>query len=318
MDYKFRVKLPVTKVKSPIVVKRGVIKVNVPKPKTDLSRTSVPKAKPISEKPLLINRSTPSINKVENKRLDSKTINKLHTKNRLNQQQNNSKPKFVQTAYNDRIQSLLNSGSGRVLIMIACGPSINEVDFSRIINNPQIDVMIINKPIPSVNSPKYWCFCDDSQHQRNKGYYDNYNGSIITSVGVKASKHNHIKLNAIKGVGWSNNMLDGIVIGRSSTYSFMQMSIWMNYNKVFIFGCDMSEVNGQMHHYGVNPDVDPKVRATRFKLEAKSYEYAAKHLSKEIRSKFYFCSEYNKFSFVDEFNRLNHKNAIDFILSILK
>ena len=55
-------------------------------------------------------------------------------------------------------------------------------------------------------------------------------------------------------------------------------------------------INGKLHFYGVNPDVDPQIRKDRFKNEAKHYSYAAKQLSEEERSLFTFCSSYNPFS----------------------
>lgn len=238
-----------------------------------------------------------------------------NNQSKLGQKRNNLPPNNV---YTQRINNLLNSASGRILIMVACGPSVNEVDFSPLFDKDKIDFMIINKPLDKIPKHKYWCFCDDSQYKRNIEYYNSYNGSIMTSVGVKAGKSNHIKINAFKGVGWSNNLAEGMYIGRSSTYSFMQMATWMNYDKVFIFGCDMSAVNGQLHHYGVNPDVQPDIRASRFQFEAKSYAHAGEKLSKEVRNKFYFCSSYNKFGFIEKFNRLDHLKAVEYILSILQ
>ena len=73
-----------------------------------------------------------------------------------------------------------------------------------------------------------------------------------------------------------------------------------------------------MHFYGQNPDVKNKNRGARFYNEAKHYDFAAGDLSDEKRAKFTFCSSYNKYSFVDKFNRMDHKIAVKDILISLK
>jgi hypothetical protein len=96
----------------------------------------------------------------------------------------------------------------------------------------------------------------------------------------------------------------------------MQIAAWMQYNHVYIFGCDMNPegLNGQLHFYGKNPDVDPTVRKERFTKEAEFYDFAADTMTEEERSKFTFCSSYNHQSFVNKFNKLDHKEAIDIVI----
>lgn len=89
----------------------------------------------------------------------------------------------------------------------------------------------------------------------------------------------------------------------------------MGYDKIYIIGCDMAAVDGKVHFYGVNPDVDEKVRISRFDNEALYYEEAANRLPEETRKRFVFCSDYNKYPFVDKFNRLSHTNCIENIIS---
>lgn len=90
----------------------------------------------------------------------------------------------------------------------------------------------------------------------------------------------------------------------------------MGHEHIYIFGCDMNPdgLNGQLHFYGQNPDVDPKVRKERFAKEAEFYDIAADILTPEQRLRFTFCSEYNPWPFVDKFNRRSHKEAIAHIL----
>jgi len=213
-----------------------------------------------------------------------------------------------------KISGLRNIGKNRILVMIACGPSILEIDFKPLKKNDLIDIMVINKPVPSVWPPKFWAFCDHSQYERNRGQFKGFPNTIINSSAVRARHPNQVIIPAKHVTGVSRNLISGYVIGRSSVYANMQTALWMNYDKVFIFGVDMCAVNGKLHHYGTNPDVSENKRLERFKIEANNYLTMAKNLPDEIRKKFYFCSSYNPWSFTDKFNKWDHKKSIEKIL----
>tara|TARA_R110000868_G_scaffold45841_18_gene151849 strand:- start:164 stop:1609 length:1446 start_codon:yes stop_codon:yes gene_type:complete len=80
--------------------------------------------------------------------------------------------------------------------------------------------------------------------------------------------------------------------------------------------CDMNPdgINGKLHFYGDNPDVDPGTRKNRFKDEAVHYDHAATILNPEERSKFVFCTEYNTWGFIKEFGHMSHKDAVEHII----
>jgi hypothetical protein len=220
-------------------------------------------------------------------------------------------------SYVHRLLSLRNIGTGRILIMIAAGPSVNEVDFTPIKNHKFIDTMCINKPHPQVWPATYWAFCDHTQYLRNEEKWREYStGLIINSPNVTARKANQILIKVRHGKGFSQNIADGYHIGRSSTYANMQTALFMNYDKIYVFGVDMCEVNGQLHYYGNNPDVAPDNRKGRFTHEADNYLHAAQALSPEIRGKFIFCSTYCPWKFMEFFTRLDQKIAIEEILKV--
>jgi hypothetical protein len=149
---------------------------------------------------------------------------------------------------------------------------------------------------------------------------------IINSRAVKASHPNQLKIKNISGKGFSLDMLKGYHIGRSSTFAAMQVALWMDYEKIYIFGCDMCKVEIEkdgskqslLHSYGQNPDVPEEVRIRRFKEEARYYHYAAKILREQDRKRFIFCSSYNKWPFVRRFASLDHKEAVPAILAELE
>lgn len=223
--------------------------------------------------------------------------------------------KDILSKFVDKTKELRDSGIGKSLAIIACGPSILQVDLGKLNNVPNLDIMSINKPDMRIWPTKYWCFCDYSQYRRNADLWEQYNGIIINPSSMKARHQNQILIKNISGKGFSKDLLKGYYIGRSTTFASMQVALWMNYDKIYIFGCDMGEVNGALHFYGQNPDVSNENRQKRFAIEAEYYNNAAKSLDEYERDKFVFCSSYNKWSFVDKFNKLDHKEAVDHILN---
>lgn len=225
---------------------------------------------------------------------------------------NNTSPRsMINDPMKDKIrQYLFNQGVGRILIMIAAGPSVKEVDFTPILTHDKIDIMCINKPYQPVwERTRYWSFCDHTQYNRNQDAWSTFQGVIINSKNVTARRQNQVVIESRAGRGFSIDMTIGYFVGRSTTYATMQAAQYMNYDKIYIFGCDMAEVNGQLHHYGVNPDVAPENRKQRFKLESDNYSWAAEHVPEQIRKKYYFCSSYNPWDFVNKFNKMDHITA---------
>jgi hypothetical protein len=218
--------------------------------------------------------------------------------------------------YKEAVNKLKNCGVGRILIMVACGPSITEADLPKMKDHPLIDFMSINKPDPRLHPTQYWVFCDQSQYTRNKDTFEKYTGNLINAWSVRARHKNQTLIRNKSGKGFSKNLSQGYHIGRSTTFANMQTAFWMNYDKVYIFGCDMCKPPGQdkLHFYGVNKDVEPSIRAKRFAKEAEHYMIGAKQLTAEERKKFVFCSSYNPWPFVKEFEKMDHKKAVDHIL----
>lgn len=214
-----------------------------------------------------------------------------------------------------KIPTILNIGTDRTLIIVAAGPSVKEVDFTPLLNLPKVDFMCVNKPYKPVWPSKFWSFCDHSQYDRNKEEFFAFNGTVLNSINVTARRRNQVIFRTRPGNGFSldSQLIGGYHVGKSSTYASMQIANYMNYPRVYIFGVDMTEVNGQLHHYGQNPDVDNERRKTRFKSEAEYYMWAGTHLSDSVRNRFTFCSSYNPWPFLKYFKNLDHKFAVDII-----
>jgi hypothetical protein len=218
---------------------------------------------------------------------------------------------------NSRLIRLRNVGVGRRLVVIGNGPSINEIPLELIKNVEDIDTFSINHPDPRVWPTTYWSFYDPSQLKRHRDFIDSYDETIFNSLAVRLNKSKSIAMKNLPGISFSRDITKGICIGRTSCYAAMQLGLWMNYDKIYFFGVDMDEsgVNGQLHFYGQNPDVEPSVRKHRFKTETEYYNHASDFLEPQEKEKFYFCSSYNKWGFTRRFNYMDHKEAISSLLS---
>jgi hypothetical protein len=218
------------------------------------------------------------------------------------------------------IEKLRGIGKGRVLVIVAAGPSVLEVDFGPLREFPVVDFMCINKPFPAVWPSRFWAFCDHTQQRANQDAWNRFEGVIINSPNVKARKSNQVLIRSRPGKGFSTDVTKGYHIGRSSTYANMQVAYYMDYDMVYIFGCDMGPdpKTGALHHYGQNPDVPNEKRKGRFPKEAEHYFFAAKQLPKDVRDRFVFCSSWNKWEFTKHFPKLDHLEAVQAIVDYIK
>lgn len=269
-------------------------------------------SKVIVAKPGARNFSKPPI---KNERRRSAVVNKKPSANIISKYHRPSvlRP-GTNSAHREGATKIKSRGLGNILVMVACGPSVLEVPIDKL-NHHKIKMMTINKPDKRIWPTDYWTFCDHSQYIRNKAEFESYNGMIFNSGAVKAQHKNQIVFPNLRNQKFSINLLEGIDVGRSSTYSAMQIALWMGFDKIYIFGCDMCEVGGKLWHYGTNPDIkSSSERLRRFREEAKCYDRAANTLSQDQRGKFYFCSKYNPFEFVEKFNKRDHESVVDEIL----
>jgi hypothetical protein len=216
-----------------------------------------------------------------------------------------------------KAQSLRNTGKGKVLVIIGNGPSILEVPLEKLKNHPKIDTLSINKPDERLWPTTHWAFFDGSQMRRHEALWTLYGGNIFNSTAIKKQKQKSIQFKNIGGKGFSRDVDKGIHIGRSSVFASMQIGMWMGYEHIYIFGVDMNPegMNGKLHFYGDNPDVEPDIRRKRFKDEAVHYDHAAAILTPAERSLFTFCTlGINPWDFVKEFNQMGHREAVAHIL----
>jgi hypothetical protein len=222
----------------------------------------------------------------------------------------------VDPMYVDKARRIKNSGRGKILIIVGNGPTVNDVDLRLLKNKPGLEIMSINYPDPRIWPTDYWAFFDHSQAQRHAALWDDYNGVIFNSASIQKRKAGTIQFRNIGAKKFSKDLTDGICIGRSSVYASMQIALWMDFDRVYIFGVDMNPASdlGKLHFYGTNPDVLPETRAKRFDKEAEYYVTAWESMSDTERTKFVFCSSVNPWPFVKMFHSRDQKIVIPEIL----
>ena len=255
----------------------------------------------------------------------SRTRQLLNTQQRMRQNVAGNKAASLRTRHSRRgidkrvnpaeIDSIKKVGQGRVLIIIGNGPSHKEAKLDKLRDINKLDFMCINMPDERVWPPKYWMFCDNSQLRRHKKMWNAFNtGVLINSAAVRERKQNTVRIRTLHGQGFSNNMHKGMFVGRSSVYASIQVGIWMDFDHIYVFGCDMCAVGGKLYPWGSNPDVSDKSRIKRFDTEATFYNWAADNVHDKFKKKITFCTAYNKYKFVSIFERLDHRKAVDIIL----
>lgn len=213
------------------------------------------------------------------------------------------------------LRNIRGYGAGKILVIVGNGPSVLEAPLDKLKGNPYIETMSINKPDSRIWPTTYWSFFDQSQLRRHRNLWDGYNGTLFNSTSIKEKQRNTIRIKNIQDFGFSHDLTSGFHIGRSSVYGSMQIALWLNFTHIYIFGCDMTEVNGMMHFYGVNPDVPENTRKDRFEREAAYYDDGASRLDPIDRNRFTFCSSFNPWPFVNKFNKMDHVIAVDHILN---
>jgi len=264
--------------------------------------------------PVVVKQRTPRVQQV-------KPPHQHLTRTLVDRQRKQPRVKYVTSDISEesrgKIAKLRNAGKGRVLLIVGNGPSVKFVDTTKL-RHDRLDTMSINRPDDRIWPTTFWTFCDVSQYRRHKQYWENYQGILINSTAIKNQKPNSLQIKNLGGKGFGKDLKTGWHIGRSSVYAAMQVALWMNFERIYIIGMDMNVngIDGQLHFYGVNQDVDPNTRRGRFQKEAEYYDYALTVLNPTELAKFVICSKnINPWGFMDKFKTLLVEDTVAAILT---
>ena len=180
-----------------------------------------------------------------------------------------------------QIQDL--SQAVKPLLIIASGPSVNEVNLSLF---SDFHVMIINRPAPI--KATYWHLNDRDIVIKYQNELKSFDGLILTNTGCKIPLKN-VKYFAIKrGMGWTDEP-NHYHLARTSTWSAMQVAVKLGYKKIVVIGIDQGFTNKP--YYGDHEYMaEPEHRQNKFNGEAAAFE----HFPQEHQDKFLFCAN-NKY-----------------------
>lgn len=220
----------------------------------------------------------------------------------------------------DVIKSLKNVGVGQYFAVLGNGPSLLKIDTSVLKSIPKLNLCTINVPDKRCWPTPYWAFFDRSQYHRHKELYKTYSGTIFNSTAIREENPHSVKFKHSPGLGFSLDLLKGLYVGMSSVYAVIQIATYMNFEKIFVLGCDMNNQvdSNQTHFYGVNQDVKPDIRKMRFEKEANWYNHMANNVSDDIKSKVVFCSKgVNPWPFMDNFQSVAPDEAVNFIHGVI-
>lgn len=208
-------------------------------------------------------------------------------------------------------------GAGRVLVIVANGPSHREAALDRLKHVDNIDLLSINKPDPRIWPTTYWCMCDQNQIDDHRNLWREYIGTILAGSAVGSTTARTVRFRVTRDRDRFEFDLQrrSVPNGLTTTFVAMQIAIWMNYDRVYVFGLDMGRgPNGNLYAWGENPRVGGLQRERKFAEEATSFQWMADHVSPAILKRFTLCSSYNIWPFTGAFENLPHLEAVDEIL----
>lgn len=216
------------------------------------------------------------------------------------------------------VRATKGKGKGRTLVIVANGPSKKGADLERLVNHPEIDIAAINVPDQRVWPPKFWFISDFSQYRANARQFALYSrmrwGKIfLAGANVKGPA-------CIQLAGSDHFSLDpsaGVHVGGTTTNVSLQMALYWDYDRVFIFGLDMCSIDGKLYEWGHHKVFGPKfdhARTKNFPHEAETLWAACDAMGK-FRNRVTVCSRHNRWPFVARLNRLDEREAVDLILS---
>jgi hypothetical protein len=128
----------------------------------------------------------------------------------------------------EAIRGLRDIGAGRTLVILATGPSVNEVaDLDRLRDHPRIDTLAVNRALPDLD-PTFLIFQDAEARMRLKDYLPSYGGIVLSALRASPPDQlNTVRFEARAGTGFSRELTQGVYCGKSTTYAAVQWALWM-------------------------------------------------------------------------------------------
>ena len=226
---------------------------------------------------------------------------------------------IIQGQSDKKITQLNGMGEGKDLAILANGPSLNEAPIEELMDKPKIDLLTVNIPDERAWPTKFWMMTDMNIYYRCQNYFKEFKGFLLANhIEKRSAPKNMIRLRIHRQRGFSRDLLWGVHQGVSTTYMAIQAALAMGFNRIFIFGLDMSEdkKTGEMYHYGENPFIKKDNRLERFDMDAEYWGRAVEEeMTEEEIERIYICSELNPYGFAEVIGKVSPKEGVEILLN---
>lgn len=188
-----------------------------------------------------------------------------------------------------------NEMGDRVFIT-ASGPSLLEFD-PTILRKEHI--ICVNDTIERFPWTRYGISADSGPAHK---YIDQVPVMFCTN---RMTQDNHVYIAKAKAFGFSFDLTQSGVTGRTTTYLALQLAVWMGFKTIYLVGLDLCVTNTHTHFYGTKKNFQ-WMTGKHFVVMQRSFKQAAKSL-KDTDVKVYNCSPV---STVTVFPKVNIKEVL--------
>ncbi|MCB0309771.1 MAG: hypothetical protein KDD42_00970 [Bdellovibrionales bacterium] len=190
-----------------------------------------------------------------------------------------------------------NIHAGKRLFILASGPSLADLDLSRLSNKI---VMGLNRSILIYNDTHYHCCMD----QR---LFDLYPAELKRTryLFTLEGRPWGIPLRLLGAEGFSHDLEQGVYTGYTVSFFAIQLALFMGFSEIVFIGLDLAHREGQTHFFG--KDFHSRNHEdTEFPKMKKMLIYAANQVASQ-NLRIYDCSP---LSTLTCFTKLSYENAL--------
>jgi hypothetical protein len=194
----------------------------------------------------------------------------------------------IRSQPDNNITKYKNAGKGKRVIILGNGPSLNRISCETV-RKMNLMTMGVNNVHRNFWQPDFWSVNDTQKAIELQNDIRSFSGTMFSVLPKKNTLGCYVHLKNLSGQ-WSGDLTKGIVLGRSTVFLCLQISMWMNFDEIFVAGLDMNPHEaGDLHFYGTNRTIDPSKRKTRFINESICYDNMLNNIGSHETSKITLC-----------------------------
>ena len=197
----------------------------------------------------------------------------------------------------EQISDFRDLHTGRSVFILASGPSLAEVDLTRLRRRIVIGLNRSSLVYPDTH---YHCTMDER-------LFKEYEEVLRKSryLFTLEQRSFGIPIHLLGSEGFSHDLTEGIYSGYTVTYFALQIAVYMGFNRIFLVGLDLKHKPGHTHFFGIDP-VSKNHEKTEFPKMIRMLHYAADQLA-GTDVKVYNCSPDTE---LECFERISFDSAV--------